>query len=41
LHGEGEVLTRAAMTLFLDEVLQEFLVAADLMKRGAARDYSP
>ena len=40
LASRGEVLTLAAMTLFLDEVLQEFLVATDLLKRRAARDHS-
>jgi integrase len=40
LASRGEVLTPAAMTLFLDEVLQEFLVAADLLKHRAARDHS-
>jgi integrase len=41
LASRGEVLTPAAMTLFLDEVLQEFLVATDLLKRRAVRDHSP
>src|SRR5262249_215976 len=40
-HRNPRVLTPAATTLFLDEVLQEFLAATDLLKRRAARDYSP
>jgi integrase len=41
LASKGEVLTPAAMELFLDAVLQEFLEAADLLKRRASGDYSP
>jgi integrase len=41
LASRGEALTPAAMALFLDEVLQEFLAATDLLKRRAARDHSP
>jgi integrase len=41
LANKGEVLTPAAMTLLLDEVLLEFLEATDLLKRRASRDYSP
>jgi hypothetical protein len=35
------VLTPAAMEMFLDAVLQEFLEAAKLLKRRASGDYSP
>jgi integrase len=41
LANREEVLTSTAMTMFLDEVLQEFLVAIDLLKLRAARNYSP
>jgi integrase len=41
LASKGEVLTPAAMELFLDAVLQEFLAAAGLLKRRASGDYSP
>jgi integrase len=41
LASKGEVLTPAAMELFLDAVLQGFLEAADLLKRRASGDYSP
>jgi Tripartite tricarboxylate transporter family receptor len=40
LASKGEVLTPAAMEMFLDAVLQEFLEAADLLKRRASGDYS-
>lgn len=36
LADKGEALTPAAMELFLDAVLQEFLEATDLLKRRAA-----
>jgi integrase len=41
LASRGEVLTPAAMTLFLDRVLWEFLTATSQLKRMAAGDYSP
>jgi integrase len=41
LTSKGEVLTPAAMTLFLDEVLHEFLAAIGRLERIASRDYSP
>jgi integrase len=41
LASKGEVLTSAAMTLFLDEVLHEFLAATARLQRIASRDYSP
>src|SRR5467141_176066 len=41
LASKGEVLTPAAMEAFLDALLQEFLEAADLLKRRAAGDYTP
>jgi hypothetical protein len=41
LASKGEVLTLAAMEMFLDAVLQEFLEAAKLLKRRASGDYSP
>jgi hypothetical protein len=39
LASKGEVLTPAAMTLFLDAVLSDFLAATDLLERRAKRDY--
>jgi len=41
LASKGEALTPAAMALFLDAVIDEFLHAADLLQRRAAGDYSP
>jgi hypothetical protein len=41
LASKGEVLTPAAMEMFLDAVLQELLEAAKLLKRRASGDYSP
>jgi hypothetical protein len=41
LASKGEVLTPAAMSMFLDALVGEFLEAADLLRRRAARDYSP
>ena len=41
LASKGEVLTPAAMELFLDAVLQEFLEATDLLRRRATGDYAP
>jgi integrase len=41
LASKGEVLTPAAMEIFLDAALQEFLEAAKLLKRRASGDYSP
>jgi hypothetical protein len=41
LASKGEVLTPAAMTLFLDAVLHEFLEATQLLRRRAPGDYSP
>jgi integrase len=41
LASKGEVLTPAAMTHFLDEVLREFLEATALLERRASGDYSP
>jgi hypothetical protein len=40
LASKGEVLTRAAMTPFLDAVIHEFLTATRPLKRLAAGDYS-
>jgi integrase len=40
LACKGEVLTPAAMTLFLDAVIHEFLTATRRLKRLAAGDYS-
>jgi hypothetical protein len=40
LACKGEVLTPAAMTLFLDRVLSEFLTATSRLNRMAAVDYS-
>jgi hypothetical protein len=41
LATKGEVLTPAAMELFLDALLREFLEATDLLRRRADGDYSP
>jgi integrase len=41
LASRGEVLTPAAMDLFLDDVLGEFLQATNLLNRRASGDYSP
>jgi hypothetical protein len=41
LASKGEVLSPAAMEMFLDAVLQEFLEAAKLLKRRASGDYTP
>jgi hypothetical protein len=41
LASKSEVLTPAAMTLFLDTVLSEFLKATSRLQRMAAGDYSP
>jgi hypothetical protein len=40
LASKGEALTPAAMTLFLDAVLHEFLTVTRRLKRLAAGDYS-
>jgi integrase len=41
LTSRGEALTPAAMTLFLDELIDEWHTAATLLGRNAAGDYSP
>jgi hypothetical protein len=41
LASRGEALTPAAMTMFLDELIDEFHTAATLLGRNAAGDYSP
>jgi hypothetical protein len=41
LASKGEVLTREAMTAFLDGVLPAFVAACDLLERRAQGDYSP
>jgi integrase len=41
LASKGEVLTREAMTAFLDCVLEVFIAACDLLERRARGDYSP
>jgi hypothetical protein len=41
LASKGEALTPAAMAMFLDAVIDEFLQATDLLRRRAAGDYSP
>jgi integrase len=40
LASKGEVLTPTAMTLFLDQLLREFLQATALLERRASGDYS-
>jgi hypothetical protein len=41
LASKGEALTPAAMAMFLDAVIDEFLQPTDLLRRRAAGDYSP
>src|SRR5262249_31410090 len=41
LTRRGEVLTPPAMTMFLDELINEFHTAINLLRRRAAGDYSP
>jgi hypothetical protein len=41
LTSRGEALTPAAMTMFLDELIDEWHTAATLLWRNAAGDYSP
>jgi integrase len=41
LVSKGEALTPAAMAMFLDAVIDEFLQATELLRRRAAGDYSP
>ncbi len=41
LASRGEVLTREAMTAFLDCILDHFITACDLLERRARGDYAP
>jgi len=41
LASKGEALTPAAMGMFLDALLDEFLEATDLLQRRATGDYAP
>jgi hypothetical protein len=41
LASRGEVLTPAAVTMFLDELISEFHAAITLLRRRASGDYSP